>query len=173
SAHDADDAKSPPTVTRDDITFEIARYRRGRSGVSFEDDNHVSSEYIYNKAGYVATISAGSEEYKIVYDDHGVVEDVRRDDYGSRALTGEPDGDTEDVSASDSATFLWRKEAVMCEDCAAAWDTVCGDGLLSLCELEESYGSVFGKEGAESVDTMCSTFLSACSHTSVGTVCED
>ena len=171
SGNDTDTNCPPATVTRDDTMFEIVHYRHGRSGVSFENDAHVwSSEYIFNKAGYVATITAGSEEYKVEYDDQGDVEDVRRVDYGSRALAGEGDN-AED--ASERAAMMRRHLTETCEDCEKAWDTVCGDGLTSLCYLEEGYGSVFGPMATESIETMCSTFWSACAGTSAGDVCED
>ena len=171
SANHADATSSPVTVTRNDTRFEISRYRSGRSGVSFGNDKHDSpSEYIFNEAGYVATITAGSEQYKVVYDNHGVVEDMQRVDYRSRALAGEGDNAKD---SSESATMMRRRLGITCEDCEKAWDTVCGDGLMSLCDIEKSFGSVFGPLATESVETMCSTFLSACADTSAGDVCED
>ena len=95
---------------------------------------------------------------------------MRRVDYGSRALAGEGDN-AED--ASERAAMMRRHLTETCEDCEKAWDTVCGDGLTSLCYLEEGYGSVFGPMATESIETMCSTFWSACAGTSAGDVCED
>ena len=165
---------SPAGVTRDGTTFEIVRYRHGRSSVFFEGDDDVMSEYVYNKAGYVATFEAGSEEYKIIYDDDGDVEDVeRRDDRRVRALRLSEGQNIRLEGVLEDMAMLGRRKANSCEDCKEAWDTVCGDGLESLCDLQDDYGSVFGKLGEESVDTMCNTFSRACRDISANEACED
>ena len=166
-------SQEPATVTHDGITFEIVRYRHGRSSVSFEDDD-ISSEYIYNFAGYVATIEAGSEEYKVEYDSDGDVDDVeRRDDRRTRALRVSNFQDEYVEGVLEDIEELRRRKAKTCEDCKEAWDTVCGDGLESLCDLQEKYGSEFGPLGEESIDTMCTTFASACDDNSEREACED
>ena len=173
SARRTDARPDPPpvTVTRHKTTFSIARYIHGRSGVSFRDDTNAWCELIYNKAGYFATIVAGNEEYKIMYDDNGTVVDVERRDEGagSRRLKHEEEYYID--SAPQNIGVSRRYEAVTCEACGEGWTTVCGEGLLSFCDLRKDYWHVFGPLARSSVKTMCGTFSRACRDTLENIVC--
>lgn len=58
-----------------------------------------------------------------------------------------------------------------CEDCEEAWDAVCGQGLASVCDLQD-YGSPFLENAVTSIDNACISFAVACaSFTSASDAC--
>lgn len=161
----------PVTLTHEKITFAIERYIHGRTGVAFRDDTKAPCEVIYNIAGYVATVVAGSEEYKVMYDDKGAVVDVERRDEaaGARRLKH---GDEDFTDAVPQEIGVDRRyEAWTCKACKEGWDTVCGVGLASFCGLRKRYDSVFGTLARSAAKTLCGTFSRACRDYSGREVC--
>lgn len=162
---------NPVRLTHEKVTFAIERYIHGRTGVAFRDDTDAPCEVIYNIAGYVATIVAGSEEYKVMYDENGAVVDVQRRDEaaGARRLKH---GDEDFTDAVPQEIGVDRRyEAWTCKACKKGWDTVCGVGLASFCGLRKRYDNVFGTLARSAAKTLCGTFSRACRDYSGSEVC--
>ena len=161
----------PVTLAHEMTTFTIERHIHGRSGVTFRDDTGAPCEIIYNIAGYLATITAGSEEYKIIYHDNGDMVDVERRDEGSGVRRLKHGKEVYLEIEPQSIGVERRHEAVTCRDCEKGWNTVCGVGLASFCELKQGYWAVFGLLARSAIKTMCGTFSRACRVHSARAVC--
>lgn len=174
-------------ATWDGIKFKIMNFDDGRPTpyvIMFTSDE-VKSVYRFDAAGVILKVVADSERYKIVYNSRGELVNVRRRDSGvtrSRTLIASEEhvvvaatnaGSGGEGKRGDIAIeHHGRRRLYACDDCENTWDLLCDTGLPPVCALQTEYGSVFDTLGAASIDTMCSTFASACGGISAFDACD-
>lgn len=160
-------------VTNDSIRFKVLSYDDGRRkpyAVHFTHGS-VRSKYKFKTVGddstdiRVVDIEVGSESYTAKYKRNGELKEVLLDSSDRRNLIEEGEGDESiPVSVLPVSSFA-------CYDCGKAWDTVCGSGLETVCDLVD-FGAAFSDAASASVSALCTSFGGACGSMTASTACD-
>ena len=169
-----DAARNRLKVSEGDINFKIFSFDDGRSRpyqINFWTSDTGSSRFKFDQAGRVTYIKASSEKYVVRYKSNGSLRRLVRKDSGARTLL---------LSYADEAGYEHHLEGdaivhenrrlYACDDCEYTWDTICGDGIPSVCDLV-GHASL-GATGTFAVDIVCEMLGSVCNDTSADTACD-
>lgn len=153
------------TVSSDDISFVIDHYNDGRTSPNKVTMTGFGSTsvYAFAKDGFIAEIKAEDELYNVVYKNDGKLNKVKRISPGRKLA--DADG------AIENSPFAVRRRLYGCEDCEQTWETVCGKGVETVCNLE-GYGEPFLSAGVASIGVFCDTLGSICSQRTASIVCD-
>ena len=152
-SHLADADRDRFRVTHDGISFLVDRYDDGRAkpfAVAFTDA--FRSVYKFDAEGSVTDIKTDDETYNVIYKNNGDLKKVKGTTSTRRILTqnaGEIEGgdispaddetlDAEEERPSPSDKSNHRRRLYDCEDCTHTWNTLCNEGVETVCALELS-----------------------------------
>lgn len=176
------------TVPFEGVDYVVDRYD-DLGEPSFEvtfNDFDFTSVYEFDLNGFVKILSADNERYRFLYRSNGNLRRVRL--LSSRRQLGEEEeieGDVPDmvqVDETDPAVMGVLGETTpapgfrrrLFEDCGAClqtWDTVCDNGVATVCNLQD-YGSPILSTGEVSIDVFCNDFGTLCNDLTADYVCQ-
>lgn len=110
---------------------------------------------------------------QVVYAAGGRIRRVIQTSSGRRELL-EDEGEYDvDMQVLDTGTMARPRRRLLysCDDCEETWDTVCEQGIPSVCNVV-GYGSPFSTEANAAIEVMCSTLGNACAGSTGDEVCD-
>ena len=179
----ASGAKPSTTITVPffDVDFVIEAYDAGDDTtyeVTFTDFGF-ESVYEFDHDGVVTAITAENERYKMIYKKkNGKLKKVKL--VSSRRQLGDPREGTNNMDV-DQTTPSGRHSVELapagsrrlgeCGDCTYMWDTLCDQGVETVCDLE-GYGNPFSSTAETSIQVFCDSFEKLCKRNTADGVCE-
>ena len=129
--------------------------------------NGLTSTYTFEESGRLKTLTVGTTTYTF---DSGIqaangLADVQASSAGSRMLlVSEKYEALQDVHSS-------RRRLYDCTDCENTWDTLCGVGIVDVCDWVPFLPFIFNEDAQSSLTIMCNALGDAC-ETSAFDTCE-
>lgn len=150
--------------------------------VSF-DDSGFTSTYEIDRRGFVTTIYAGTESYRMSYrPNNDKLRNVFRLSSRRQLEEGHDSADVAHVDetvrstlgvAGETASALGaRRRLLICDECVKTWETVCDNGVDTVCALK-GFGSPILSSGEVSIGVFCKDFGAVCRQHTADKVCED
>lgn len=174
-------AKHKMNVKEDGTTFRVIFHDDGRSRprrVIFKESG-VRSVYVFDASTYLSILRVGSEKYTFDWDSNGdaTVNSGSGSislNAGSRMLRTHARADNVVDEVDQEDTFDHRR-LFTCDDCEYTWETLCDNGLYTVCfwvpYLDSSSG-FWSDDAIASITTMCTKFGNACGALSPSEACD-
>lgn len=182
-------------VPFEDVGYSVDRYDENgdvRYEVIFTDFGF-ESNYDFDGNGFVTRLEADNERYRFLYRANGRLRLVRL--LSSRRMLGEEAIEVADVAGGGDKALVGerslfgamgveeqttpavdggggRRRLLECDECRQTWDTVCDNGVATVCDLVE-YGDPFLGAGDVSVGVFCENFGQLCDENTSDDVCSE
>ena len=128
--------------------------------------NGLKSIYTFEESGHLETLKVGTTTYTFDYGTQAAngLADVQASSTGSRMFLASKDEALEDVHFD-------RRRLYDCTDCENTWDTLCGVGIVDVCDWVPFLPFIFNEDAQYSLTVMCNALGDAC-ETSAFDTCE-
>lgn len=155
----AESARHKIKVRKNRTTFKIDWWDDGRNvpyRIIFKKSG-LKSTYKFHKSGRMHSLVVGSTKYTFSFiQDVNALPEVQTSSIGSRMLLeSEEDEDMEEV-------HFEHRRLYDCADCENTWDTLCGVGIVDVCDWVPFLPSVFNEDAVTSLTRMCNGMGNAC-----------
>lgn len=158
-------------IMADDETYEVS-YNSNGSLQNVRDTALVVRRYLAAAASADEEEKEAEETFEaglgggggagVAFDDGEILEEGEQE---------EPSEERSALAGTASHRGRRRRRLYDCVDCEQTWDTLCDQGLETVCDLED-YGSLFGSSAEVSIRLFCDNFSSVCARFSASDVCD-
>lgn len=156
----AESAKHQLRVRKNRATYRIDWWDTGREKPYriIYKKNGLKSIYKFLESGHLDTLIVGSTTYTFTYEDlaANALPEVHASSTGSRMLlASQEDEDFDEVHVD-------HRRLYDCADCENTWDTLCGVGIVDVCDWVPFLPFVFNEDAVKSLTIMCKGMGKAC-----------